>query len=92
MDNIEQSNTQLAKIFANLSSLVQYKNSQYGNSALNPLKIFADKCSYGYRLDEKLSRIQNSGELRKNDISDLMGGLALICQEKGWINFDEFKD
>lgn len=92
MDRIEESNNNIAKTFDSLKDLVQYKNKQYGNSALNPLDIFAKKCKYGYRLDEKLSRIQNSEDLRKNDIADLIGGLVLVCQEFGWDNFEEFKD
>lgn len=91
-NNLEKSNQQLAKIFDSAKDLVLYKNTQYGNSAINPLNIFADKCKYGYRLDEKLSRIQNSKELRVNDVIDLLGGLALVCQEFGWDDFSEFKD
>src|SRR5690606_27995070 len=75
-----------------IADLLEYKNKQYGNSALEPLEIFANKCKVGQRLDDKLKRVQNSDELRKNDIADLIGYLILTCEEKGWTNFDELKD
>jgi hypothetical protein len=44
------------------------------------------------RLDDKIARIKNSPELRKNDVADCIGYLTLLCVSKGWTNFDEFKD
>lgn len=73
-----------------IAKLLEYKNKQYGNSALEPLQIFGGKCTYGSRVDEKLARVKNSKELRKNDIADILGGLVLICREKKWNNFDEY--
>lgn len=75
-----------------LASLLEYKNSKYGNSALEPLEIFAGKTKVGTRIDDKLARIKNSKTLRKNDISDFLGYLVLICRENNWTNFDELKD
>ncbi len=75
-----------------MASLLQYKNKKYGNSALAPLEIFQGKTKLGTRLDDKLARIKNGEELAKNDVSDTIGYLMLICKEKGWNNFDEFKD
>jgi len=34
----------------------------------------------------------NSSELRKNDVSDVMGYLALLCIAHDWLDFEEFKD
>ena len=82
----------LEKILDAVKELVLYKDKQYGNSANNPLNIFGSKCKYGYRLDEKLSRVQNCNTLRKNDLVDLLGGMLLVCQEFGWDDFSEFKD
>jgi hypothetical protein len=76
----------------NLADLLKYKNTKYGNSALEPLEIFGNKCKVGTRLDDKISRVKNSNELKKNDIADLIGYLTLICVENNWSNFDEFKD
>jgi hypothetical protein len=78
-----------------LHDLLQYKNKHYGSSALKPLRVFSKEDSTTallQRADDKIARIQNSPELRKNDVADLMGYLVLICVSMGWDNFDEFKD
>ena len=75
-----------------IADLLKYKNKKYGNSALNPLNIFNGKSKVGQRADDKLSRIQNSDKLAKNDIVDLIGYLVLICEENDWRTFEEFKD
>ena len=75
-----------------ISSLLEYKNTKYGNSALEPLNVFKNKCKVGDRLDDKLSRVKNSSELKKNDVADIIGYLILTCKENNWTNFDEFKD
>jgi hypothetical protein len=79
-------------IYNSLLKMQEAKDKAYGNSALQPLDIFAKHHKYGSRLDEKLARVKHSEELRKNDVADLIGGLILICQDKGWDNFDELID
>lgn len=79
-------------IFDSLKSLLDYKNKQYGNSALQPMKVFSGKCKVGQRIDDKLARVANSRELRTNDVVDILGYLVLVCKEKGWDNFDEFME
>jgi hypothetical protein len=72
-----------------------YKNDKYGNAGLEPINVFSkDGATTGllHRLDDKLSRIKNSPELRKNDVSDVIGYCVLLCVSNGWTNFDEFKD
>lgn len=68
------------------------KDKRYANSALKPIDIFAKHHPYGARLDEKLARIKNSDELRKNDIADIIGGCMLLCKDKGWDNFEDLID
>lgn len=80
------------KITSSICSLLEYKNQKYGNSALEPLKVFSGKSEVGTRLDDKLARIKNSDVLKKNDVADMIGYLTLICAEKGWDDFEEFKD
>ena len=78
-----------------LNRLLQEKNKRYGNSALEPLGIFNKKSASDgimVRLDDKLMRVKNSNKLRKNDISDIMGYLVLLCVDKGWDNFDDLID
>jgi hypothetical protein len=79
-------------ILDSLKDLLDYKNEKYGNVALNPLNIFSEFGGIGQRLDDKLARIKNCDELRKNDICDLMGYLVLLCKEHGFEDFSEFKD
>lgn len=85
----------IQKITENLNSLLQYKNANYGDSALNPIKVFSkleSTDSLFQRADDKISRIQNSKYLKKNDLIDLMGYCVLICASKDWLSFEEFKD
>ena len=77
------------KIFFSACKMVEAKDKNYGNAALSPLDIFSKHHPYGSRLDEKLARVKNCDNLRKNDVADLIGGLALICKSKGWTNFDD---
>lgn len=80
-----------------LADLLVAKNTKYGNSALEPLRVFAAaelNATQGIcqRLDDKLGRIKNSHHLRKNDVVDIMGYLVLLCVAEGWTNFDELID
>lgn len=76
-------------ILSSIGEMLAEKDKRYGNSALKPLDIFAKHHSYGARLDEKLARVKNSGELRKNDVADIIGGLVLICRDNGWTDFSD---
>lgn len=79
----------------NIGELLKYKNSKYGDSALNPVKIFSKTDATNgllLRLDDKISRIKNNPELKKNDVADIMGYLILLCIDKNWLDFNEFKD
>lgn len=80
------------KAYASLARMQNEKNKRYGESALNPLDIFAKHHPYGSRLDEKLARVKNSDVLRKNDLADIVGGIMLICKDKGFDNFDDLID
>jgi len=58
------------------------KNVSYGDSALNPMRLFAQSDSIEQlkvRIDDKLNRIKNSqGFAGDNDIDDLIGYLILL--------------
>lgn len=85
----------IQRVLDGLQSILQYKNRQYGNSGLSPIGVFSKQDTLGKllaRADDKVARIQNSPELRKNDVVDLMGYLTLICAHQGWDNFDDQKD
>lgn len=88
-------NESITKVTTALHDLLQYKNSKYGNSSLEPINVFSkvdSETGLLLRLDDKIARIMNSPELRKNDVADVFGYLTLLCVKKGWDNFDEFKD
>jgi len=75
-----------------ISEMLEIKDKAYGNAALKPLEIFARHHPYGSRLDEKLARVKNCDELRKNDVADILGGLMLICKDKEWFSFKDLID
>jgi len=80
------------KAYDSLKKMQIAKDKNYGNSALQPLDIFAKHHSYGSRIDEKLARIKYSIELRKNDVADIIGGLMLLCKDNDWDNFEDLID
>lgn len=80
------------KVTSSIADLLKYKNEKYGNSALEPMQVFEGKTKVGQRLDDKLARIKNSTDLKKNDVADLIGYLTLVCVENDWTDFTEFKD
>ena len=89
----------ITKTCEGMARLLVAKNQRYGNSALEPMRVFsrADPAEgILVRLDDKLSRIKyasNEGNLlRKNDIADMMGYLVLYCVKQGWTSFDDLID
>lgn len=90
-----QPKTEIEALYDALKDLSMYKNEKYGNSALEPINVLSKSDSLTglmVRADDKIARIKNSKELRKNDVVDLIGYLVLICVTNEWNNFDEFKD
>lgn len=70
-------------VLAEISSLLKNKNEDYGNSALDPIRVFATgmdaKAQLLVRIDDKLSRIQQGNTNFKEDtILDLIGYLVLL--------------
>lgn len=67
-----------------IKELLIEKNSKYGDSALNPARIFSKSDSTEQilvRIDDKLNRIQKGAGLLANDedvINDLIGYLVLL--------------
>ena len=85
-----------------MKDLLLYKNQKYGDSAINPIEIFTKHlknvdtktAAILVRIDDKLSRVKNGDELRKNDICDLIGYLTLLNVAIGTTAEDiaKFKD
>lgn len=67
--------------------LLLRKNIAYGNAALNPVRIFSDLPAdegLKVRIDDKLSRIRNSGlnDLTEDTLLDVIGYLILLSVSK----------
>jgi hypothetical protein len=79
-------NTQLhiSMICDDIKQLLLEKNSKYGDSALNPSRIFSKSNAVEQllvRIDDKLNRIQKGAGLLAEDedvINDLIGYLVLL--------------
>ena len=73
----------IAKVCDDLKALLLEKNAMYGDSALNPARIFskADPVEQiRVRIDDKLSRIRTTGERAADEDTarDLAGYLVLL--------------
>lgn len=66
----------------NIKNMLISKNEKYGNSALEPKRIFSKASNVEQllvRIDDKLSRISNQSEFEDEDvINDLIGYLILL--------------
>lgn len=86
----------ITRTTAALGDFLAEKNRRYGNSALAPVRVFSRATpdeGMRIRMDDKLSRIRNgTGELRKNDVADLLGYLVLLCVHRGWTDFGDLLD
>ncbi len=75
---------EIARVCDDIKELLLYKNKQYGDSALNPSRIFSKASAVEQilvRIDDKLNRIKKGAGLIANDedvIQDLIGYLVLL--------------
>lgn len=86
---------QVEATMGSLKDILIEKNKRYGNSALEPIRVFSKATNIEQllvRCDDKLKRIANSNELRKNDVADLTNYLILLCIAKEWTDFSELLD
>jgi hypothetical protein len=72
----------IAQICDEIKSMLLEKNRKYGNSALDPIRIFSKadaKEQIRVRIDDKLSRLRSLQSDETEDvISDLIGYLVLL--------------
>ncbi|MFZ9327824.1 MAG: hypothetical protein ACO24H_10315 [Polynucleobacter sp.] len=75
---------QITSVCDDIKELLLEKNRKYGDSALNPNRIFSKADAVEQilvRIDDKLNRIQKGAGLLANDedvVSDLIGYLVLL--------------
>lgn len=72
----------IARVCADISTMLQEKNVAYGDSALEPVRIFSKANPIEQllvRIDDKLSRFAKGTSFPgDNDIDDLIGYLVLL--------------
>jgi hypothetical protein len=78
----EQTQLEIAKVCDSIKEMLVAKNKAYGDSALDPVRIFSKTNSIdqiAIRIDDKLSRVQRGHEYPGDDtIDDLIGYLVLF--------------
>jgi hypothetical protein len=81
MNEVTQSQCDIATICDQLKELLLEKNRKYGDSALNPVRVFSKASpieQIKVRLDDKLSRLRNQQEDEDEDVlTDLIGYIVL---------------
>jgi hypothetical protein len=79
-----ETQSEITKVCDDVKELLLYKNKKYGDSALNPCRIFSKASAVEQllvRIDDKLNRIQKGAGLLDSDedtIMDLIGYLVLL--------------
>lgn len=66
---------------AEIADMLIRKNTAYGNSALNPLRVFSKASTEEQilvRIDDKLSRLQRGQAAGEDVVADLIGYLILL--------------
>lgn len=92
---IAQSEHPLIKeTLSSLHDFLQEKNRRYGSSVMEPLEGTEISAEMGIkvRLADKVKRVINSKELRKNDVVDILGYMVFLCIVNDWTNFDDLID
>ncbi len=76
------SGTKIIATCFNLAEMLVDKNKSYGDSALDPIRIFSSANpieQIAIRIDDKLSRIKKGHQfIGDNDLDDLIGYLILL--------------
>ena len=84
MINMTDTQLKIAAVCDDVKELLLYKNNKYGNSALEPLRVFSKSSAVEQllvRIDDKLNRIKKGAGLLNKDedvIMDLIGYLILL--------------
>lgn len=68
-------------VLGNVRSLLRQKNAAYGDSALNPLRVFSKASAEEQllvRIDDKLSRLARGSQAGEDVRADLLGYLVLL--------------
>lgn len=85
---LTETQKKIVEITDSIKDLLLYKNQKYGDSAINPKKIFYkgdNTNSILIRLDDKLGRVMSNTEEkpRVNDVADIIGYCTLLLVSMG---------
>jgi hypothetical protein len=94
---MSQTQSDIAYVCEKLKELLLEKNRKYGDSALNPVRIFSKASvleQLKVRMDDKLSRLRNAQDDEDEDpTTDLIGYLILykvaLMQQRRAIDFED---
>jgi hypothetical protein len=98
MSKVAQTQIDIATTCDAIKELLLEKNRKYGDSALNPVRVFSKSDpleQIRVRLDDKLSRLRNQQDDEDEDvIADLIGYLVLyqvaqMQQRRATANYDQ---
>lgn len=81
----------IAAVCENIQDFLISKNRKYGDSAVKPQRVFSKATpeeAILVRMDDKLSRINNSDEIDQDDLFDLLGYGVLLAIVKGWTGYE----
>jgi len=80
--SLTKTQVEISQVCDELKTMLIDKNNSYGNSALDPVRIFSKSNNVEQlliRIDDKLSRFARGNEFPgDNDIDDLLGYLVLL--------------
>jgi hypothetical protein len=83
---INQTEKEIVECCEKVKELLIFKNRSYGNSALDPVRIFSKSNNTEQllvRIDDKLSRFARGSDYPgDNDVDDLIGYLILLKVSK----------
>ena len=74
------------KVLETVGRTLISKNASYGDSALNPVRVFSKADSVEQikvRIDDKISRIQRGSDYGEDTVLDLIGYLILLKVAEG---------
>ena len=89
-DEVSIAKSKIVRVMGRMCNFLVMKNKSYGNSVLNPLRLFSKADDYEQlmvRIDDKLSRLERGNFEHEDRIElhkDLMGYHALVLVKLGF--------
>ena len=75
-------NKKIEKVCKDIAEMLKKKNESYGNSALDPIRVFSKSSvqeQLFVRIDDKLSRIKRgNNSFNEDTVKDLIGYLIIL--------------